>query len=286
MADIEVYDDIGLTDSATGSIPILLISVNDAVGVTDYRNVNQLLYISVNDAVGLTDGISRLLTSRHLIILLNDYVGGAAYSGFGQQYPVSKSFEWRTDRVAYDSGREQRNQIWSRPIRRWQINWQVMDEAARDRLIEVFHRSRGMLRTFLWRDRDDYRASNIQIATNGVTTQYQLEQTYFANEAETWGEDKKDIAPETVYAPVIYHSVGGLQTRTVLNPPAAANQFFLDDRDGMLIWKAANPPAAGTLSCTFEFYFRVRFDYDEHTDVMFTGDYWRAEGLTLVEVIQ
>jgi len=261
------------------------IYVYDLVGTTDAPTVNTVDCISVFDAIGLTDGISRLLTTRHLLILLNDYVGAPAYEGFGQQFPVSKSFEWRTDMVRYDSGREQRNNIYSRPIRRWKINWQVMDELARNRLIEVFHRSRGMYRTFLWHDRDDHRATDIAIATNGVDSEYQLVNTYFSNEAEHWSETKNDIAPSSVFAPVIFHSVDGLQTRVTLNPPANVNEYFLDDRTGILVWSGSHPPSVGSLFCTYEFYFRVRFDFDEYVDTMFTRDYWRAEGVNLIEVI-
>jgi uncharacterized protein (TIGR02217 family) len=283
MADVNVYDDIGLTDSVTASVPILRIYPYDAIAVTDSVRFHQKYSASVFDSVALVDGIGRLATSAHLVILLNDYVGVAAYSGFGQQFPVEKSYEWRTDLVKYDSGREQRNLIYSQPIRRWKINWQVMDEAARNRLIEVFHRSRGMFRTFQWKDWDDYKATNAEIATDGVTTEYQLVKTYFFGEGEYWSEEKHDIAPTSVFAPIVWHSVDGLQTRTTSNPPAGANQYYLDDRDGTLIWSTA--PSVGTLTCTFEFYYRVRFDFDEYVDLMFTADYWRAEGVNLIEVL-
>jgi uncharacterized protein (TIGR02217 family) len=285
MADVNVYDNIGLQDSASASIPILLVYPYDSIGVTDYELVNGIHYVNVYDSIALTDGISRTVTSLLLDIVINDFVGGSAYVGFGQQFPVSKSYEWKTDVVGYDSGREQRNQIFSQPIRHWPINWQAMDEASRNRFIELFHRSRGMTRTFLFRDWDDYRANGIEIETNGVATEYQLIKEYYPSEIESWTEDKKDIAPTSVFAPIVIHNVNGVQTRTLLNPPAAANQFFLDDRTGVMIWRAASPPSSGILNVTFEFYFRVRFADDRHTDLMWTQDYWRSDGVELVEVI-
>jgi uncharacterized protein (TIGR02217 family) len=218
-------------------------------------------------------------------VLLNDYVAGPSYKGFGQQFPVVKSYEWRTDLVQYDSGREQRNQIWSRPVRRWKINWQAMDEPARNRLIEVFHRARGSYRTFMWRDWDDHRATEIEIATNGSSTEYQLVNVYYQDEWEEWTETKKYIAPDNVFAPNIYHSVDGQQTRVTIYPPGAANQYHLNDDTGILTWGDSYAPSAGILVCTYEFYFKVRFDGDEHVDVMFTRDYWRTEGVTLLEVV-
>jgi hypothetical protein len=60
---------------------------------------------------------------------------------------------------------------------------------------------------------------------------------------------------------------------------------IISDRTGELTWGGSYPPSAGKLICTFEFYFRVRFESDTHVDLEWTIDYWRSQGLSLVEVI-
>lgn len=283
--DVNVADSIALTDTAAISISPLKIDVTDSVSVTDYQLINELLSASVADSITVVDAMGRLMQTTVLDIELNEWVGGPAYAAFGQQLPVRKELDWMTDVVDYDTGHEQRNRIWSRPMRRWPINWRAMDEGARNRLIELFHRSRGMYRTFLFRDWDDHRASQVEITTDGVATSYQLKKRYYPATLEFWDENKKDIAPGSVFAPIIYHSVDGLQAEVLMNPPSAADQYYLNDRTGELTWNGSNPPSAGTLICTFEFYFRVRFEADSHIDVEWTIGYWRSQGLSVVEVI-
>jgi hypothetical protein len=141
--DVNVADSLTLTDSAAISVTPLKVDLSDSIGVTDYQLINELLSISLSDSITVVDAVSRLMQSTILDIELNEWVGGPSYATFGQQLPVRKELDWMTDVVNYDTGHEQRNQIWSRPIRRWPINWRAMDKAARDRLIELYHRSRG-----------------------------------------------------------------------------------------------------------------------------------------------
>ncbi len=77
------------------------------------------------------------------------------------------------------------------------------------------------------------------------------------------------------------HSVDGAQTEVAAGP--GANEFTLDDTTGIMTWSGGNEPSAGTLTVTFQFYFRVRFDFDVHRDIQNLPDYWQARGIHLVE---
>lgn len=198
-------------------------------------------------------------------LVINDFVGDAAFTGFDEALPLKKSFEWKTDRVSYDSGLEQRNQIFERPIRHWSLNWEILDQGARDKLIELFQRAKGSFDTFLYTDREDFLASAVSIATDGVAATYQLVQEYYSGETEAWDENKKDIVPGGTFAPVIAHSIDGAQTEVAAAP--GANEFTLDDATGIMTWSGGNEPSAGVLTCTFQFYFRVRFAEDIYTDI-------------------
>ena len=214
-------------------------------------------------------------------IVINDFVGDAAFAGFDEIEPLRKTFEWVPDLVSYDSRKEQRNQILSRPVRHWFLNWDILDQGARDKLIELFQRAKGRFDTFLFTDREDFLANTITIATDGVAATYQLIQEYYNGETEAWDENKKDIVPGGTFAPVITHDIDGAQTEVAAGP--VANEFTLDDQTGILIWSGGNEPSAGILTCTFQFYFRVRFDFDQHIDLQVgPAPIWRANELHLV----
>ena len=203
-------------------------------------------------------------------------VEAAAFTGFGQTNPVRRLYNWRTDQVQYDTGLRQANQILTRPIREWFVNWSLLDEAARDKLVELFNAARGAYDTFLWLDDKEYLASAVSLATDGIDTTYQLKATYYSGESYSWDEDKKDIVDGAIYAPVITHSVDGAQTEGV--------DFTLDDTTGILTFGAA--PSAGALTCTFQYYFRVQFAEDVFEDVQIaTGALYSASDLHLREVL-
>jgi uncharacterized protein (TIGR02217 family) len=213
-------------------------------------------------------------------IVLSDFVA----ADYGQQYPVKMRKQWRTDVVPMGQ-REQRNEEWPQPKRWFFVNWQALSDESNDRLTEMHDRARGRANTFLWRARKDFLCENEQIATDGSAATYQLVKTYYPSEAEEWTEDKKDIVPGGTYPPVVTHDVDGAQTEVAAAP--GANEFTLNDATGIMTWSGGNEPSAGVLTVTFQFYFRVRWTSDEHTECLFMPNYYRLEGPGphLVEVI-
>jgi len=203
-----------------------------------------------------------------LTLKMKALVEGASFTGFSQGLPVRKIRRWKTDIVKYDSEVEQRGQVLDRPIREWLINWSLMDKAGRDKVREIFDAARGSYDTFLWLDDDEYLASVVSIATDGSDTTYQLKAVYYTGETYEWSEDKKDIVPGSIYAPVVTHSIDGAQTEVPSSP--GANQYTLDDTTGVLTFGAA--PSAGVLTCTFEYYFRVRFAEDVLEDTQMASE--------------
>jgi uncharacterized protein (TIGR02217 family) len=193
-------------------------------------------------------------------------------------------FQWATEVASYGL-KEQRNELWSQPKRWWFIDYGALTEPARNRLNELFNRARGRAETFLLFDRDDFLCDSEEITTDGSAATYQLCKTYYSGETEKWTEDKKDIMPGGIYAPVVTHDVDGAQTEVAAGP--GANEFTLDDTTGIMTWSGGNEPSAGTLTVTFQFYFRVRWTFDKITDSQFAPGYWRPanRGPHLVEVV-
>jgi len=216
-------------------------------------------------------------------LVINDFVGDATYGHFGEQAPLRKIFNWVTDVVSVDSGKEQRNQIMSRPLREWYLNWKWMDVAARNKLIELFQRAKGQYDTFLYKDYDDYACGLtecIVTAVGGETTT-QLIKAYYVGESETWSEDKKDIVPSSVSAPIVKIDAAVKTEGT---------HFTLSDTTGIIDWTGGSSPvgalgAGEVVTASYQFYFRVRFASDSFLDIQHQKDWWETESLLLEEVL-
>lgn len=216
-------------------------------------------------------------------LVINDFVGDAAFTGFDEACPLKKHYEWQTDLVRYDNRKEQRNQILAQPVRHWFINWQIMDQAARNKLIELFQRAKGRYDTFLCEDSDDYACAltDWSYTAAGGETEVQLQKTYYIGETEAWTEDKTKIQPGTIYAPTVKIDAA-VKTEGV--------DYTLDDTTGIIDFSAGSGPngplgAGEVVTAAYYFYFEVRFHYDVHEDFMPLTDLWQAKNLHIVEVI-
>ena len=210
-------------------------------------------------------------------LVINDFVGDAAYGHFGEQAPLQKSFNWLTDLVSFDSGKEQRNQILEQPIREWPVNWQWMDKASRNKLIELFQRARGRYITFLYSDEEDYECALTECSIIAIAdqTNFQLIKSYYIGETETWDEVRKDIVAGSIFPPVV--EVNGA-------PKIEGVDYTLDDTTGIIIFGAA-PGVDKIITANYRFYFRVRFAGDIHNDVEHQKGFYSYEDLRLIEVL-
>jgi uncharacterized protein (TIGR02217 family) len=216
-------------------------------------------------------------------LVINDFVGDAAFAGFDETEPLNKEFEFVTDVVGHDSGIEQRNQIMEQPKRRWAINWPMLDQAARDKLIELYQRAKGRYEDFLYADRWDYETAFTDwsyTAIGGETTT-QLGKTYYIGETEAWTEDKKKIQPSAKFAPAVKIDAAA---------KTEGQEYTLDDSTGIIDWTGGAAPegslvAGEVVTANYYFYFKVRFENDVHIDTMMQARLWSAAPLALVEVI-
>ncbi len=209
-------------------------------------------------------------------IVINDFVKDAAYGHFDEQAPLRKSKTWFTDVANYDTKKEQRNQTSESPIRAWPINWLWMDEAARDKLIELTDRAHGRALSFLYEDLDDNLVTvsdwSFTLTTGDTTTQ--LQQTYYKGEDEEWTEDRVRIQPSGKYAPTIKVD-GNIKTEGV--------DFTLDDATGLITWTGHTPNTGEVITADFKFYFKVRLVSDTYEDVQHQIGFWETQDLVVVE---
>jgi len=218
-----------------------------------------------------------------IALVINDFVNDACFTGFDEATPLQKDFQFVTDVVGYDSGKEQRGQVMVQPKRVWHINWEVIDLAGRNKLIELYQRARGRYQDFLLQDRWDYACALTECIVTAVggeeTTQ--LVKAYYVGETETWTETKSKIMPSTIFAPIV--KIGAVVK-------TEGTHFTLDDSTGIIDWTGGTAPngalgAGEVVTAQYQFYFKVRFADDVHQDVMTRTGIWTSAPTMLQEVI-
>lgn len=192
--------------------------------------------------------------------------------------------EWSTDIVAYDTGKEQRNQIWERPKRHWVLPYNALITAYRDKLIELCSRAKGMYNVFLFEDPYDYECALtecIVTAVGGETTT-QLIKTYYPNETEKWDENKTRIQPSGIFAPIVKIDAAVKTEGT---------HFTLDDDTGIIDWTGGGSPngalgAGEVVTANYQFYYPVRKEEDEYNETTIASGAWNMGDIPIVEVIE
>ncbi len=192
--------------------------------------------------------------------------------------------EWNTDLVDYDTGTEQRNQLWERPKRHWVLPYRILIAANRDKLLELTSRAHGMFRVFLFEDPYDFACSlaECNITAAGGETTTQLIKTYYPAEVGEWTENKTRIQPSGIFPPVVKIDAA---TKT------EGTHFTLDDDTGIIDWTGGSVPngalgAGEVVTANYQFYYPVRFDQDTYKETTIHTDTFKLKAIPIVEVIE
>lgn len=193
-------------------------------------------------------------------------------------YDLRYREQWSTDVVDYDTGLEQRNQIWPRPKRHWVLPYQVMREEYRTNLIKLFRRAHGKFRVFLFKDPYDEECALTECSITAVAAQvdFQLIKSYYPDEAETWSENKTRIQPGNIFPPVI--KVDNVTQMEDVD-------FTLDDDTGIITFSSA-PGAGAVVTANYKFYCPVRFNTDIYEESTIYQAILDLGELPIIEVIE
>lgn len=210
--------------------------------------------------------------------VINTFVGKL----FG--WDLKYTEEWFTDLVDYDTGKEQRNQVWERPKRHWVLPYNVLLTAFRNKLIEICSRAKGIYNVFLFEDPYDFACALtecIVTAVGGETTT-QLIKTYYPNETEKWDENKTRIQPSSIFAPVV---------KIDTTVKTEDTHFTLDDDTGIIDWDGGSAPngalgAGEKVTANYQFYCPVRFDRNAYEETSIALGIWNMGDIPIIEVIE
>lgn len=206
--------------------------------------------------------------------VINTFIGKL----FG--YNLKYREEWFTDLVDYDTGKEQRNQVWERPKRHWTLPYNVLLQTYRDKLIELCSRAKGMSNVFLFKDPYDHECALTECSITAVAAQvlFQLIKTYHGGETETWDENKTRIQPSTIFQPIV--KVDGVLK-------VEETDYTLDDDVGIVDFTLMGAPGAGkVITANYYFYCPVRFDRDFYEETTVYSGVWNMGNIPIVEVIE
>lgn len=167
--------------------------------------------------------------------------------------------ERRTEIVTTGSGREERNQRWSRSRRKWNAGYGVRRLAQIEAVIAFFEERRGRLYGFRWRDPVDHRScaagaqpdplDQVLGQGDGARPEFQLVKRYGGTFEPYAREILKPVAGSVRIA------VGGVEK--------AASHFTADIATGRVVFAPAHVPAAGAVvTAGFVFDTPARFDAD------------------------
>lgn len=204
--------------------------------------------------------------------VINTFVGKL----FG--YDLQFKQEWFTDVVQYDTGKEQRNQVWPRPKRHWVLPYEVMKKEYRDKLLELAGRAAGMANIFFFEDPYDYYCSESECSITAIAaqTEFQLIKTYYPTTAEKWTENKTRIQPGTIYQPTV--KVDGA-------PKVEDTDYTLDDDTGKVTFSVA-PGAGKVITADYYFYYPTRFDTDIYEESTIYRQILTMGDIPIIEVIE
>jgi hypothetical protein len=189
----------------------------------------------------------------------------------GQTFLQRKTPQWSTDVKVSVSGKERRRALWSYPVWRFSVAYDVLRDGPSNlelqRLYAFFNSMQGMAGEFLFWDRGDNTATDQFFAAgDGTTTTFQVTRTITVGGIS---------AAEPVLAfngtPVV--SADGVETAvTVLDRGKV--QF------------AAAPAIGARLSWTGQFYYRCRFEIDELDISQLMSGLWEGRGIDFHSVKQ
>jgi len=182
----------------------------------------------------------------------------------GQTFLQRKTPVWSTDVKTSVSGKERRRALWSYPVWRYSVAYNVLRHRPAtpdlDRLYAFFNAMQGQAGEFLFFDRSANSVSNHLFATgDGTSAQFQVTRTIGAG-----GISYTEPVLAFNGPPVI--AVNGTVTDVTILPNGK-------------VQLASAPPAGAALTWSGGYLFRCRFEIDEMDIAQLMDGLWSGSGV-------
>lgn len=195
---------------------------------------------------------------------------------FLQRYEFFSVPRWSTNIVAVANGKENRNQNWVHPLRRYTAPSAVSCFSDLMDLQDMWMVTRGPLNTFPLVDPFDFASAKLQtpnvaptitrldqsIGTgDGMVRSFQLSKRY-----EYGGQ----VYRRDIYLPVVESvlvAINGLDPNDLPESMGGPNPYTVARRGGIITFERA-PPVAAAITAGFLFDVEVRFEADDSLDII------------------
>lgn len=193
----------------------------------------------------------------------NDDPGVFPYS-VGRTFLQLKTPVWSTDIKTSVSGKERRRALWSYPVWRFSVAYDVLRDAPThlemQRLFAFFNTMQGMAGEFLFWDRGDHDAAAQQFAIgDGTTTTFQVTRTI-----QVGGISAAEPVLAFNGTPVV--TVNGVATAVTIGTRGK-------------VTFATAPASGAVLAWTGQFFYRCRFEIDELDISQLMSGLWEGRGI-------
>lgn len=169
----------------------------------------------------------------------------------GIDYGADGGHSWDTQVLAFPNGRARRNQQFSDALGRWQLGNRTVRGDELEYIRGFLHAMRGAAHTFLYKDWNDYTATN-ELLAHDAQAEVQLIKTY-GSSINAWARTIKKPKASTFVLEV--NTGGGW---VALATPA---DYTLDATTGIVTLDVALD-TSDALRWSGEFYVPARFDRD------------------------
>lgn len=172
---------------------------------------------------------------------------------------------FRTNVVTLSSGKEQRNQEWSRERFEGEVSYGIRNRAQFDEVRDFFMARRGRLEGFRYKDWTDYSVVGQDVDVgDGVVTTFQLVKSY--------GDFVRKITRPVSGTVVVY-----------LDDVEQSSGYTVNHATGVITFTSA-PGNGVVISADFEFDIPVRFDTDKFEGVAETPEAIETSSLPIVGI--
>lgn len=113
---------------------------------------------------------------------------------------IQRTWNWGENVVTYDSGEQQADSPFQKPLLQWQAPVKLMTEIKQSSLQAFQNATKGMTRPFLMKDPYEYAVNSVLAVRSGITNAATL---YF------FDTNSYSIRPDTVYCGSLFSALSG-----------------------------------------------------------------------------
>lgn len=174
---------------------------------------------------------------------------------------LRRTKRWNGNDMTYDSGATQGFTAWKKPLYKWNVPWQNINEVKQAVLSEFADDVRGTVDNFLIKDPYDYKVGSVQFVNSDQTLPSTL---------QTFDTNSYSIRVDTIFIGSLTSALSGYVT--------LGDEYEYNQDDGIITVKSMNAADIWSNPSTIEYFRKAKFD-EAYAD---TSPMWNQFNVQLV----